>query len=426
MARRPFFGQSDTKIAKMDMQAATAPGRAYAQGLSKLGESIGEGIKVFTENKRKGEAAEMQIGAILEGMTDERKEELASGDSKLSKSLQQFMEGELPNSKKEALLGSLVTLDARDRLDRQEELANTIKQFQLSNMVAQKTKQANEEDALSQFSQFAMGSPEGETIEDFRNRAIEMQKSGQLSPKAFSMVANQFLSRSGKETDRDAELEMLRAKAALEGPKFTEGEIALDKEFAKEMVGFNLPDIKKGLVQLGEAATALGQSDTLTGKWVSLLPNFIGDRVNPEATQVREAVEEVVQRNLRLVLGAQFTEKEGERLISRAFNPRLSEAENKKRVERLMESIRDAAQEKINMRGHFTKYGTLRGYNFDGPSYDSIEMSAFGDVQKPKGEEGFDDPDLLEEEKRLKQLLMEREGLFSTPPAQVMDVPGAR
>lgn len=426
MARQPFFGRSDTKIAKMDMQAATEAGRAYGNAFANLGKVAGDALKTYGENKKKGEAAEMGIGAILDSMSDERKAELASGESPLSKNLQKFMEGELPNSKKEALLGSLVTLDTRDRMNRQEELANTLKQFQMSTMAAQQAQLERQQDGLSQFSQFAMGSPEGETIEDFRNRAIEMQEAGKLSQEAFSMVANQFLSRSGKEAERDADLNMLKAKAALEGPKFTEGEIALDKEFAKEMVSFNLPDIKKGLVQLGEAATALGQSDTLTGKWVSLLPNFIGDRLNPEAAQVREAVEEVVQRNLRLVLGAQFTEKEGERLISRAFNPRLSEAENKKRVERLMQSIRDAAQEKINMRGHFSKYGTLRGYNFDGPSYDSIEMRAFGDVQKPEGEEGSDDPDLLEEEKRLKQLLMEREGLFSTPPAQVMDVPGAR
>jgi len=74
------------------------------------------------------------------------------------------------------------------------------------------------------------------------------------------------------------------------------------------------------------------------------------------------------------------------------------------------------------MRAHFSKYGTLRGYNFDGPTVESIEQTAFGDIQKPEGE----DPDLLEEEARLKQLLLEREGLFSTPPAQVMDVPGAR
>jgi hypothetical protein len=420
---KPFFGQGPAPyIARMNMEAATAPGRAYGNAFSNLGKVAGDAFKAYGENKKKGEAADMQIGAILEGMSDERKAEITSGDNPLGKSLEKFIQGELPHSKKEALLGSLVTLDARDRMDRQEELANTLKQFQMSTMAAQQAQQASQQDGLSQFSQFALGSPEGETNEDFRKRAIEMQQAGKLSPQAMSMVANQFLARRGQEAKQSADLEMLTAEAALKGPILTDGEKALDREFAKEMVSFNLPDINKGLAQLTEAADALGKSKTLTGPWVSMLPNFIGDRVNPKATEVREAVEEVVQRNLRLVLGAQFTEKEGERLISRAYNPKLDESENKKRVERLITSIRDAAQEKLNMRAHFSKYRTLRGYNFDGPTVESIEQTAFGDIQKPEGE----DPDLLEEEARLKQLLIEREGLFSTPPVEVMDVPGAR
>jgi hypothetical protein len=420
---KPFFGQGPAPyIARMNMEAATAPGRAYGNAFANLGKVAGDAFKAYGENKKKGEAADMQIGAILEGMSDERKAEITSGDNPLGKSLEKFIQGELPHSKKEALLGSLVTLDARDRMDRQEELANTLKQFQMSTMAAQQAQQASQQDGLSQFSQFALGSPEGETNEDFRKRAIEMQQAGKLSPQAMSMVANQFLARRGQEAKQSADLEMLTAEAALKGPILTDGEKALDREFAKEMVSFNLPDINKGLAQLTEAADALGKSKTLTGPWVSMLPNFIGDRVNPKATEVREAVEEVVQRNLRLVLGAQFTEKEGERLISRAYNPKLDESENKKRVERLITSIRDAAQEKLNMRAHFSKYRTLRGYNFDGPTVESIEQTAFGDIQKPEGE----DPDLLEEEARLKQLLIEREGLFSTPPVEVMDVPGAR
>jgi hypothetical protein len=53
MARRPFFGQNDTKIAKMDMQAATAPGRAYAAAFESLGEDIGGAIEKYQLNKEK-------------------------------------------------------------------------------------------------------------------------------------------------------------------------------------------------------------------------------------------------------------------------------------------------------------------------------------------------------------------------------------
>ena len=190
----------------------------------------------------------------------------------------------------------------------------------------------------------------------------------------------------------------------LNKPNLTDGEKSRDKKFGEELVEFNLPDINKGLEQLTEASEALSKSNTLTGPIVSLMPNFVGDRVNPKAAEVREAVEEVVQRNLRLVLGAQFTEKEGERLISRAYNPTLDEAENKKRVERLIKSIKDAAQEKLNMKSYFEKNGTLKGYDSESPSIESIEQSAFGEsAPAPQS--------LLDEIERKKQLRSKRAGL---------------
>ena len=130
MARQPFFGQGPAPyIARMNMQAATEAGRAYGNAFANLGKVAGDAFKTYGENKKKGEAADMQIGAILEGMSDERKAEITSGENPLGKSLEKFIQGELPHSKKEALLGSLVTLDARDRMDRQEELSRQTAQL---------------------------------------------------------------------------------------------------------------------------------------------------------------------------------------------------------------------------------------------------------------------------------------------------------
>ena len=54
MARRPFFGQGPApQIARMDMQAATAPGRAYAAAFKGLGEDIGGAIEKYQLNKEK-------------------------------------------------------------------------------------------------------------------------------------------------------------------------------------------------------------------------------------------------------------------------------------------------------------------------------------------------------------------------------------
>ena len=86
---KPFFGQGPAPyIARMNMQAATDAGRAYGNAFANLGKVAGDAFKTYGENKKKGEAAEMGIGAILESMSDERKAELASGESPLSKNLQ--------------------------------------------------------------------------------------------------------------------------------------------------------------------------------------------------------------------------------------------------------------------------------------------------------------------------------------------------
>ena len=217
-----------------------------------------------------------------------------------------------------------------------------------------------------------------------------------MTPQEVADLQQTILENRGLEKD-------LNTPTSIE---LTEGEKALDKKFADEMTEFNLPDINKGLDQLTEASDALSKSDTLTGPIVSLMPKFISDRLNPKAAEVREAVEEVVQRNLRLVLGSQFTEKEGERLISRAYNPALDESENKKRVERLIKSIRDAAQEKINMRTYFSKNGTLKGYDFTPVTLESIERNAFSQDGITSN---LNPADIQSEIERKKQMLRARQ-----------------
>ena len=173
--------------------------------------------------------------------------------------------------------------------------------------------------------------------------------------------------RSKMEAMNQAKAEaMAQQKFALEqqkaGMSLTPGETSFDQTFAKSLVEFNEPDVRKGMEQLRGAINSLENSNTLSGPVISLLPNFIGDRVNPDAAQTREAIEEVVQRNLRLVLGAQFTEREGERLISRAYNPRLEEEQNIERVQRLFKSIEDAMNAKLSQKAYFQRYGTLKGH----------------------------------------------------------------
>ena len=142
----------------------------------------------------------------------------------------------------------------------------------------------------------------------------------------------------------------------------------IDEKFADQFVdwtvGGGFSDVQKSLTQLGSAVQALEKAPegSITGKLVGVTPDSALKLVNPTAAATKEAVEEVVQRNLRLVLGAQFTEKEGERLISRAYNPSLSQKENARRVKLLQEQIFEAAQAKQDAVDYYNQNGTIYGW----------------------------------------------------------------
>ena len=150
------------------------------------------------------------------------------------------------------------------------------------------------------------------------------------------------------------------------GMQQTAGRTKLDQDFAKEysalVASGGFADITKQINQLQGVSKQLANSDTLTGPWIGSAPDWIKKFINPASISAREDVEEVVQRNLRLILGPQFTEKEGERLIARAYNENLDEATNKERVDRLMTQMTDAAKAKIAAAKYFGEHGTLTGF----------------------------------------------------------------
>lgn len=158
-----------------------------------------------------------------------------------------------------------------------------------------------------------------------------------------------------------------QSKLAEEARKPTEGQKAVDtafgKDYAEWVAAGGSSDTQRQLVQLQEVVRNLNSGKTLTGPITGRLPDAVLSVTNPDAIATRNAVEEVVQRNLRLVLGAQFTAQEGENLIKRAYNPVLSEAENAKRVSRLLEQIRSAAETKADAARYYEQHGTLKGWH---------------------------------------------------------------
>lgn len=174
--------------------------------------------------------------------------------------------------------------------------------------------------------------------------------------------------------------ETRRMQAGAKVPTLTKGQEAVDRAFGKEyadyQAGGGSADVEKQLKQLDQVANELSQpGNDYTGPMVGLIPEKARAFSNQAAVDAKNKVEEVAQRNLRLVLGAQFTQVEGERLIARAYNPSLDPSVNAARVKALADQIRTAAKAKEDAARYFEENGTLAGWKGRVPTLSDFESA---------------------------------------------------
>jgi len=172
------------------------------------------------------------------------------------------------------------------------------------------------------------------------------------------------------------------------GVKLPEGVKAVDQKYANDYLEWTQgggADAAANSAQIKSVLDRFAAGEKLTGPSIGLAPDFFNALVNPEALGAKQAVEEVVQRNLRAVLGAQFTQVEGERLISRAFDARLKPQENVKRLRKLFLQMQTAAQQKQAMAEYYEANETLRGFKGKQPNMQDFYNALNAPDAPPKG-----------------------------------------
>jgi tetratricopeptide (TPR) repeat protein len=151
------------------------------------------------------------------------------------------------------------------------------------------------------------------------------------------------------------------------GDALTPGQRKMDEKSADMLldwtVGGGFSDTTKQLTQLADAANALSTETGISNPLVQLVPDKALNVFNPRAVAVKAKVQEVVQRNLKLILGSQFTAQEGAQLIARAYDEGQPQSENLRRVNALRQQMLEAAQAKQDAAVYFQTHGTLRGWN---------------------------------------------------------------
>jgi len=170
-------------------------------------------------------------------------------------------------------------------------------------------------------------------------------------------------------------------------------ELEVDKAFAKEAVEFEttgkwtaITNIEK----LDQSIAALKESDNLTGPVIGNTPRVVLAITNPEAVGLEDDIRSIIFQSLRATLGAQFTEREGDRLVAASFNQLLPEEVNMKRLERLRNETFNSIKAKEDKIEYNKRERTLKGYEGE-QSIDSLINA----IIKPEDYAGLSDDQLM-------------------------------
>ena len=157
MARQPFYGRGPgPAIARMDMNAATAPGRAYGQMFATLGSQIGGMIKEYGLNKEKQGKITDKIENRLKLDPSIAQRLTMSGDEDYDKKnaidMEKLASGELGLKGLQRLDSAMATInevDLQKRAEEEREIANLYKTT-LTKQVEQSTASKELIDKLKQ------------------------------------------------------------------------------------------------------------------------------------------------------------------------------------------------------------------------------------------------------------------------------------
>ena len=122
------------------------------------------------------------------------------------------------------------------------------------------------------------------------------------------------------------------------------------------------------LIKIDDAIQQLEKSKDdffgLTGKNVGVMPKGLRAFFNPDSADLEDNIRSIVYESLRQTLGAQFAEREGEKLIQASFNSMLSEEKNIIRLKRMRAKILEMAKAKQKAYEYFQDNdGDMSGYS---------------------------------------------------------------
>lgn len=180
----------------------------------------------------------------------------------------------------------------------------------------------------------------------------------------------------------------------------------LDQEVAGEFMDWatkNGPVFERSIDELARAQDmirrAKAQGKNISGRelWTSYLSLFgdWGEKAesiaNPLASDIRNQVLNTVQQTLRPTLGAQFTEREGQRVLARAYDPLKPEEVNIARIQALLTQIqKQAANSRSIMEWFIAHDGDMSGFKMPADEAAAFEQALYDAMDAAERSLGLD------------------------------------
>jgi len=199
------------------------------------------------------------------------------------------------------------------------------------------------------------------------NNELVMAKYQQEKAAMENELANNLIAQSDQ-------LVVQSKTAPREAPKPTVGQEMYEKKIAEDLVNWEnvgQADAMTELQKLRDAAKMLedvskGKSSlNLSGNVYGRLPEFFKSN---DALGVQQRIQSAAMGALKATLGSQFTQREGEQVQAFAFDPKVDEKENLRRVNELLKRAETVAAVRNAQFKHFQENGRSmagwKGANF--------------------------------------------------------------
>lgn len=180
--------------------------------------------------------------------------------------------------------------------------------------------------------------------------------------------------------------------AGKPGETMTPGAQEMDKKAAPDILEWKQVGGANAVKSIKDTRTAIdilqskGGSGFLAGVSEAALPEALNKLINPDGTIAQDSIRNTVQMTLRPILGAQFTQQEGEALMKRAFDINMTPEENVRRAKLIIEQVDQIADAKQDMANYWdTHNGSLAGWVPKPIDYEALKTMDFGDAGSGSG-----------------------------------------